>query len=101
MMRSEKMKIALVCLDDFTDLDLFLPWDVLNRVRFVGGLDDWDVRIVERRIRICLWQDFVFLRMEGSKRRIHPMPFFFPVEKQELRQCREYKHGCRMLGRSA
>lgn len=40
------MKIALVCFDDFTDLDLFLPWDVLNRVRLVGGLDDWDVRIL-------------------------------------------------------
>lgn len=40
------MKIALVCFDDFTDLDLFLPWDVLNRVRLVGGMDDWDVKIL-------------------------------------------------------
>ncbi|RNB89554.1 thiamine biosynthesis protein ThiJ [Brevibacillus fluminis] len=38
--------IALVVFDDFTDLDLFLPWDLLNRVRLVGGRDDWQVKIV-------------------------------------------------------
>ena len=33
-----EMKIAIVCFDNFTDIDVFLPWDLLNRVRLVGGL---------------------------------------------------------------
>ncbi|WP_088833682.1 DJ-1/PfpI family protein [Paenibacillus tyrfis] len=40
------MKIALVIFDRFTDLDLFLPWDLLNRVRSVAGVEDWQVKIV-------------------------------------------------------
>src|SRR3712207_9091506 len=31
------MKIAIVIFDKFTDIDLFLMWDLLNRVR----IDDW------------------------------------------------------------
>ncbi|MEC3032979.1 thiamine biosynthesis protein ThiJ, partial [Bacillus thuringiensis] len=26
------MKIGIVCFDNFTDIDVFLPWDLLNRV---------------------------------------------------------------------
>jgi transcriptional regulator GlxA family with amidase domain len=40
------MKIAIVAFDQFTDLDVFLPWDLLNRVRLVGGVNNWDVKIV-------------------------------------------------------
>lgn len=40
------LKISLVCFDDFTDLDTFLPWDLLNRVRLVGGIADWEVKLV-------------------------------------------------------
>jgi len=36
------MKIAIVIFDKFTDLDLFLMWDLLNRVR----VDNWEVRIL-------------------------------------------------------
>ena len=36
------MKIALVAYDHFTDIDLFLAWDLLNRVRTTH----WSVRIV-------------------------------------------------------
>ena len=36
------MKIAIVIFDKFTDLDLFLMWDLLNRVR----VDGWEVRIL-------------------------------------------------------
>ena len=36
------MKTAIVIFDKFTDLDLFLMWDLLNRVR----LPDWSVRIL-------------------------------------------------------
>jgi transcriptional regulator GlxA family with amidase domain len=35
-------KIAIVIFDKFTDIDLFLMWDLLNRVR----LDDWEVKIL-------------------------------------------------------
>jgi transcriptional regulator GlxA family with amidase domain len=40
------MKIGIVAFDQFTDLDVFFPWDVLNRVRLVGGIEDWEVKIL-------------------------------------------------------
>jgi transcriptional regulator GlxA family with amidase domain len=40
------MKIGIVAFDQFTDLDVFFPWDVLNRVRLVGGIEDWEVKII-------------------------------------------------------
>lgn len=40
------MKIAIVCFDNFTDIDVFLPWDLLNRVRLVGGITDWNVQLL-------------------------------------------------------
>jgi transcriptional regulator GlxA family with amidase domain len=36
------MKIAIVIFDKFTDLDLFLMWDLLNRVR----VENWEVLIL-------------------------------------------------------
>src|ERR687889_583181 len=36
------MKAAIVIFDKFTDLDLFLMWDLLNRVR----TENWSVRIL-------------------------------------------------------
>ncbi len=50
------MKIAIVCFDNFTDIDFFLPWDLLNRVRLVGGISDWDVQLLgtEKLIYLCL-----------------------------------------------
>ena len=36
------MKIAIVVFDKFTDVDLFLMWDLLNRVRIA----DWSVKIL-------------------------------------------------------
>ena len=36
------MKIAIVIFDKFTDIDLFLMWDLLNRVR----IENWEVRIL-------------------------------------------------------
>ena len=51
------MKIAIVCFDNFTDIDVFLPWDLLNRVRLVGGLSDWDVQLFRngRNSYIYVW----------------------------------------------
>jgi putative intracellular protease/amidase len=39
------MKIAIVIFDKFTDIDLFLMWDLLNRVR----VDGWEVKILGER----------------------------------------------------
>lgn len=39
------MKIAIVIFDKFTDIDLFLMWDLLNRVR----VPDWEVKILGDR----------------------------------------------------
>jgi putative intracellular protease/amidase len=39
------MKISIVIFDKFTDLDLFLMWDLLNRVR----TDGWEVKILGER----------------------------------------------------
>jgi transcriptional regulator GlxA family with amidase domain len=36
------MEIALIAFDGFTDIDIFLPWDLLNRVQH----EDWRVRIL-------------------------------------------------------
>lgn len=36
------MKLSIVIFDNFTDIDLWLMWDLLNRVR----IDGWSVRIV-------------------------------------------------------
>jgi putative intracellular protease/amidase len=36
------MKIGIVIFDQFTDIDLFLMWDLLNRVRVEG----WEVKIL-------------------------------------------------------
>ena len=42
------MDITIVAFDDFTDLDVFLPWDLLNRVR----RPDWRVRILGERSHV-------------------------------------------------
>lgn len=39
------MKISIVAFDDFTDIDVWLMWDLLNRV----GREDWQVRILAEK----------------------------------------------------
>ena len=36
------MQITLLAFDDFTDIDLFLHWDLMNRV----GQRNWEVKIL-------------------------------------------------------
>ena len=38
-------KIAIVGFDKFTDIDLFMPWDLLNRAKSAGA-KDWEIRIL-------------------------------------------------------
>ncbi|ARU62062.1 thiamine biosynthesis protein ThiJ [Tumebacillus avium] len=40
------MKLAILVFDRFTDLDVFLPWDLLNRVARFKMLPDWEVKLV-------------------------------------------------------
>ena len=43
------MKIAIIIFDKFTDLDLWLMWDLLNRVR----IPDWEVKILgEKKVHL-------------------------------------------------
>jgi transcriptional regulator GlxA family with amidase domain len=39
------MEIAIVAFEKFTDIDVFMPWDLLNRAR-TAGARDWRVRIL-------------------------------------------------------
>jgi transcriptional regulator GlxA family with amidase domain len=39
------MQISIVAFDRFTDIDLFMPWDLLFRAKTAGGLD-WKLRIL-------------------------------------------------------
>ncbi len=55
------MKIVLVAFDGFTDLDVHLPWDLLNRVR----RSDWSVRIVAERPEVRS-QTGLALRVHGG-----------------------------------
>lgn len=40
------MNIGIIVFDDFTDLDFYLPWDLLNRVKLLKLKDDWNVEIL-------------------------------------------------------
>ncbi|WP_413291303.1 DJ-1/PfpI family protein [Bdellovibrio sp. HCB337] len=40
------MNIGIIVFDDFTDLDFYLPWDLLNRVRLLKLKDNWNVEIL-------------------------------------------------------
>jgi transcriptional regulator GlxA family with amidase domain len=44
-MSEDKMRISIVAFDDFTDVDVWLMWDLLNRV----GREDWQVRILAEK----------------------------------------------------
>ncbi len=49
------MKIAMIAYDQFTDVDLFLPWDLFHRVRdpdYAAYTGPWDVRICADQPRI-------------------------------------------------
>jgi transcriptional regulator GlxA family with amidase domain len=43
------MKIGIVLFDGFTDLDFFLPWDLLNRPRLLNLEPEWSAEILGSR----------------------------------------------------
>lgn len=40
------MKIGILVFEGFTDLDFYLPWDLLNRVRLLKISENWNVSIL-------------------------------------------------------
>lgn len=82
------MRVAIIAFDDFTDIDLFLPWDLLKRVR----QPDWIVQILGDR---CCHTSATGIRVQthgrleeansadavlftsgpGTRARIHDEPF--------------------------
>jgi transcriptional regulator GlxA family with amidase domain len=42
------MNIGIIVFDGFTDLDFYLPWDLLNRVRLLNIRENWHVEILAR-----------------------------------------------------
>ena len=45
-LEKDTMKIGIVVFENFTDLDFYLPWDLLNRVRTLKLKDSWTVDIL-------------------------------------------------------
>lgn len=46
-MQAGKCAVGIVAFDGFTDLDVFLPWDLLSRVgQLFGDRIDWSVRLL-------------------------------------------------------
>ncbi|WP_295902743.1 DJ-1/PfpI family protein [uncultured Bdellovibrio sp.] len=43
------MKIGIVVVDGFSDIDFYLPWDLLNRVRILGLANNWTVEVLANK----------------------------------------------------
>jgi len=72
------MNVGLVIFDQFTDIDFFLPWDLLNRVRLLGLSKDWKVEILADQ-KNCL--SAAGLEVKSTK------PYSFANECQGLLFC--------------
>lgn len=61
------MKIAMVAFEGFTDVDLFLPWDLFYRVKdatYAAYEGDWDVRICADQTRFRSYSGLAIDRHE-------------------------------------
>ena len=61
------MKIAMVAFEGFTDVDLFLPWDLFYRVKdatYAAYAGEWDVRICADRPRFASYSGLAIDRHE-------------------------------------
>lgn len=72
------MNIGIVVFDQFTDLDFYLPWDLLNRVRLLNLSADWKVEILADQ-RSCV--SAAGLELKSTK------PYQFANECQGLLFC--------------
>ncbi|HEY1146490.1 MAG TPA: hypothetical protein VGE84_09145 [Allosphingosinicella sp.] len=61
------MKIAMVAFEGFTDVDLFLPWDLFYRVKdatYAAYPGEWDVRICADAARVRSYSGLAIDRHE-------------------------------------
>lgn len=61
------MKIAMVAFDGFTDVDLFLPWDLFHRVKdphYAAYAGEWQVRICADQPRFASYSGISIDRHE-------------------------------------
>lgn len=61
------MKIAMVAFEGFTDVDLFMPWDLFYRVKdptYAAYAGEWDVRICADARRITSYSGLAIDRHE-------------------------------------
>jgi transcriptional regulator GlxA family with amidase domain len=62
-----RMKIAMVAFEGFTDVDLFLPWDLFYRVKdatYAAFEGEWDVRICADAARVRSYSGLAIDRHE-------------------------------------
>jgi transcriptional regulator GlxA family with amidase domain len=62
-----RMKIAMVAFEGFTDVDLFLPWDLFYRVKdatYAAYGGEWDVRICADAARVRSYSGLAIDRHE-------------------------------------
>jgi hypothetical protein len=57
------MKISIVAFDDFTDFDLFILWDLLNRVED----ESWQVKLLGRLVVILIELQMQSVSKKGRK----------------------------------
>ena len=61
------MKIAMVAFEGFTDVDLFMPWDLFYRVKdptYAAYAGEWDVRICAEEARFASYSGLAIDRHE-------------------------------------
>ena len=62
-------KIAIVAFDKFTDLDVFMPWDLLNRAK-AAGAKDWEIKVLGKNDHVTSvagWKVPTHGRLEETK----------------------------------
>ncbi|MNJ96720.1 Isonitrile hydratase [compost metagenome] len=76
------MNIGIIVFDQFTDLDFYLPWDLLNRVRLLNLVENWNVEI------LC---DSPEVRSAAGLSLKPTKPYGFAVECDALLFCSGYE----------
>jgi transcriptional regulator GlxA family with amidase domain len=76
------MNIGIIVFDNFTDLDFYLPWDLLNRVRLLKLKENWNVEILS---------DSEELRSVAGLTLKSTRPYSFAAECDALLFCSGYE----------
>lgn len=76
------MNIGIVVFENFTDLDFYLPWDLLNRVRLLKLKEDWNVEILCDSVTV---QSAAGLKLHSTK------PYHFAQHCDAILFCSGYE----------